>query len=255
MIKLLTLIFAFIANAWSLSIVISPKDSMPENIELGTYFDAEIVFLPRSEISNPEEILNLFQKGQIGPFQVIRHQNLRASENNSDVIVMDAKLIQTLPATLENVVVELENQKIAIQFRNFNPSEKGIKPQRFIAEQFLDEEKANLLKLGMLVLGVLVALFLIFYIFIFNKNARNVARDYWGEANNLFNAIKNSPNDRFLYEKLYKEKNIWLQFVEQQTAKELLALIDSVQYKESWDETEVEIIRDLFSKLRLKKNV
>lgn len=249
--KKLIFIFLFTLNIFALDIIIAPEKLESVDIGLGDYFSAKVYFISRDEVKDVENVLKLMQTRQIGPFQIITFDNIQASENNSDVISVEVKLVQTLPATIENSVLEFEGQKIQLKFQNFIPSVKAMEGEKFIAEQFLDEEKAAWLKLGIAVIAVVFFGFIIYFLFFRSRDAIDKVRDPFKESQKLFY----QANDRKGYERLFRDRKIWLPYVDKQKGDEFLNLINAIQFKEVWNEGELELVQELFSKLELKKDV
>ncbi len=239
---------------FALEVTIVGKNLKKMDIELGDYFQAEIVFSPKKEVQDPGQILKLFEKGAIGPFYIIDHKNLRASENNSEVIVASVNLVQTKPATTENSIVEFDKKKIQVKFQGFIPSLNEVKPEKIIVEQFLSEKNEMYLKIGMAVIALLFLTFLGYFIFIKNRNAPEKARDFFKESKMLFKKVGLSPN-RQNFELLFRERDLWISYTEKKAADDLLNIIDGIQYQESWNEEELDLIIEAFKKVRLVKHV
>ena len=219
-------------------------------ISEGESFDAHIDIWPMADESLEAIKGSLENKSFLDYFYIGKVNNIKFSENNSDVVVVNAKVV-LVKSYEERPVFIWTYKSLTIPFalKNISPQKSNIGKEFIILNQqdgFL-AKKYNLFFI-MTFLTFLLISFVVIRKFLLTRKLRIESlrvRQKWSE---LFL----SASDRRDVENIYKLRNEWLDIIGGETPPILnfFTLLDSVQYKKNWTDIEEHKVLEAFDDIR-----
>jgi hypothetical protein len=180
-------------------------------------------------------------------FQII---NLGTSSNNADVVEMKAMFIVKSAKTQPVHSFKYNNSQIDLKPGSLAIEElKEESKDFYIADQTLSASKIWLILLGSFLILVLIAVI-----------KRNAIKSYFlnlklnsaKKSKKQFNDLFMSANKREDFEFIYKEKNKWLNLLEEKTPAhmEFLKILNQHQFKKDWGPDEYTDLRAAFDAIK-----
>ena len=217
----------------------------------GESFDAQIDIWPMAEDSLESIQASVENKIFLDYFYIGRVSNIRYSENNSEVVIVNAKVVLVKSYESKSVFIwTYKSLTIPFNLKNVSPQSNEIGKDFIILNQqdgFLDR-KFNLWAILIVVAIFLLLSFIAIKKAIVVRGSRLKSQRIKEEWNKLFLAA----SDREAVENIYKFRNKWLDIIGGETPPiiNFFEELDSVQYKKDWSDIEEHKVLEAFDDIR-----
>ncbi|GEM_PF-4158298 len=216
----------------------------------GESFLAKISIWPMTDESLEEVKRSLNGKMFLDYFYIADVQDIRFSENNSDVVVAHVKAVLTKAYEGKSVFIwTYKSLTIPFEIKNIQPVKNALEKDFIILNQ-RDGLWGRSFEYVPYIIGILV---FILSLFGFNKYSRvrnqKLARKKVFEA---WREIFLNTNNRESVEDIYKRRNEWLPLVGGETPPivRFFEELDRVQYKRDWTDIEEHKVLDAYDDIR-----
>lgn len=228
----LLFIFLYASVSFALQFTLVNKSEEKRSITIGDFFKAEIEIYSKEELGDITKLADFFQKGELGLFTIVETKNLRASDNNTDVIVADLSLVlREVPK--EFLSFEYNKNVYPLSLKGFE-IDKSLQPKPHILEQKVSPfDKMNWQYVVLLIFLGPIGYFVKQHLD--KKKKVEEAKDRREQALAL---LKNAK-DRGSFELLYKERKTWMEYVDTDSAERYFYVLNKYQYKPEWTESDL----------------
>ncbi len=248
---LILLVFVFSFTSLGYEVEGSLKNISPGKVILeGESFDGEFTIWPMHE-ENLEVIRESLEgKSFLDYFYIAKINNIRFSENNSDVIVVNAKIVLLKAYESKSIFIwTYKSLTIPVSLKDITPQKNEV-GKNFVIFKQKDSLLPSKLNFTLFIVTILI-LVLAFYFGRNIQSKRRVRREhlalisYW---NSLFQTTK----DREGVEVIYARKSEWLDIVGGETPpiRNFFESLDAIQYKQSWTDIEEHKVLEAFDDIR-----
>ncbi|WP_372651936.1 hypothetical protein [Halobacteriovorax sp.] len=216
----------------------------------GESFLARINIWPMTDESLEEIKRSLQGKMFLDYFYVAEVQNIKFSENNSDVVVAHVKAVLTKAYKGKSVFIwTYKSLTIPFEVKNINPIENKLEKDFIILNQ-----KDGLIAGPIEFLSYAVGIILILLSFwsgrkiLRKRNEKLERKKVYERWKDLFM----NTNDREGVEAIYQKRNEWLKLVGGETPPiiRFFEELDSVQYKREWTDIEEHKVLEAYDDIR-----
>ncbi len=230
--------------------ILNKNKTKIESFTAGDYLNVYIEIHPRSEIGNIENLTKQLEEKKLGPFKIVKISDLKASENNAEVILIDSELALTEALPAEQLGIRINGNFIPFDFENLEYIYKDLKPNLVIFDQAVNKQYKKQYWLILIISLIVMALVFALVKILRSRKAKvNPELDY----NKAFELLHNCRTRQDL-ELLYKEKDVWAGFVNKRVVKEYFAVLNKHQYKPEWKESDLAEVLESYQKIEMNNN-
>ncbi|PIK14463.1 hypothetical protein [Halobacteriovorax sp. JY17] len=246
-------LFLFILNFSSLAYEVEGrlKNLSPDKIILeGESFDGELSIWPMPEESLEAIKESLEGKSFLDYFYIAKIDNIRFSENNSDVIVVNAKVVLVKAYESKSVFIwTYKSLTVPVAVEEVAPQKNDVGKNFVILNQkegFLSS-KYNF---SLLLVGLLFIV-LTFYFGRKVQTRRRIKKEQLAIISNWNNLFQNAKR-RADVEIIYAKKSEWLNIIGGETPPiiNFFETLNAIQYKQSWNDIEEHKVLEAFDDIR-----
>jgi hypothetical protein len=226
-----------------------------QDLEAEFFFDEKISSIKEGDVlvgtlrvwplenAQKQEFTKVLNTNLFNSFFVSEIISADPSVNNADVFELKAKLVVLNKVEAEKMIFEYNGTSLHVKYHEvlFKPLENKSE-EFYVLEQSLDKNWTNLI-IGIMAAGILISLF-VFKDKIKEKFKKENPKTQHEKYKSVFLNAK-TRND---FEKIYKEKDIWLNLLEIHTPEhfDFFKTLNQFQYKKEWTETEFKEVQTAF---------
>lgn len=248
--KLLATIFLIIISLNAFSEELQAEFFFNDNVKVLNEGDVVSGTLRVWPIENPkaEEFTKFKNKNLFDGMYVSEIISSQPSENNADVFELKANFIIVNKLQPEKMVFTYNNTPVHVRYREvlYKAMEKPSN-EFFILDQSVDRN---------LILNILIAIICLGGLFLGFKFRNSILKKFTKpkgiDLKTKYTKIFLEAKERQDFERIYLEKDIWTSLIEGITPahKEFFDVLNSHQYKKSWNKEEQNEVADSFEPIR-----